>query len=202
MRNTIFLTTLLLSSNAVAEFSTTEATAPFGEQQVVTLEETNTFNLSGSAIKVGDYMPSAHLMTSDLKPFDTSAEDDQVKIYSVLTSVDTPVCVQQAIDLSKHIASRKADLKGIAFYAISADTPFAQQRFIKQHEMNDIVYLSDSSKHQFGLKTGSHIEELGLLTRSIIVTDKNNKIVYTQRVPELTTIPDLERAISVAQENL
>ncbi|WP_305815472.1 peroxiredoxin [Photobacterium leiognathi] len=201
MKKLTILTALFLSGNVFAQFATTDENANFGQKQVVTLEKTTTFNLSGEAWKVGDYMPSTQLVTSDLKAFDTSDEAQKVKIYSVLTSVDTPVCVQQAIDLSKFVEEHKAELKGIEFLAISADTPFAQQSFQKENNLKGITYLSDSSKHQFGMKTGSQIEELGLLTRSIIVTDKNNKVVYTQRAPELTTIPDLESAVKVAQAN-
>ena len=145
-------------------FSTTSATAPFGKEQIVTLNESNKFTLSGKAIRVVDYMPSANLMASELKPFDTSDKTNSVKIYSVLTSVDTPVCVQQGIDLSNYISKHQSKLKGIEFYVISADTPFAQQRYIKDNALSSITFLSDSSKHEFGMNTGSQIEEIGLLT--------------------------------------
>lgn len=199
MKIKLLAASLVISTNAFAQFISTDANAEFGKNQIVTLEKTNKFNLSGEGIKIGDYMPSIQLVTSELKPFDTSSDNKSVKIYSVLTSVDTPVCVQQAIDLNKYFLENQAELNGIELFAISADTPFAQQRFLKDHTLQGITYLSDSSKHQFGLKTGSLIEQLGLLTRSIIVVDKTNKVVYTQRVPELTTIPDLEEAIRVAK---
>jgi thiol peroxidase len=202
MNKLLLAASLVISTNAFAQFSTTDSNAEFGKNQVVTLEKTNKFSLSGEGIKVGDYMPSIQLVTSELKPFDTSSNNKSVKIYSVLTSVDTPVCVQQAIDLDKYFSENQTDLNGIELFAISADTPFAQQRFLKDHDLQGITYLSDSSKHQFGLKTGSQIEQLGLLTRSIIVVDKSNKVVYTQRVPELTTIPDLKEAVRAAKTYL
>ncbi|MEC7941506.1 MAG: peroxiredoxin [Pseudomonadota bacterium] len=202
MNKLLLAASLVISTNAFAQFSTTDSNAEFGKNQVVTLEKTNKFSLSGEGIKVGDYMPSIQLVTSELNPFDTSSNNKSVKIYSVLTSVDTPVCVQQAIDLDKYFSENQTDLSGIELFAISADTPFAQQRFLKDHDLQGITYLSDSSKHQFGLKTGSQIEQLGLLTRSIIVVDKSNKVVYTQRVPELTTIPDLKEAVRAAKAYL
>lgn len=64
-----------------------------------------------------------------------------------------------------------------------------------------MTYLSDSIDHQFGLNTGTQIKQLGLLSRSIIVTDTNNKVIYAQRVPELTTIPSLGEAVKVALAN-
>lgn len=143
-------------------------------------------------------MPSAHLVTSNLKPYDTSGVSGSIKIYSVLTSIDTPVCVQQAIELSQYVKNNISNLENIEFYAISADTPFAQQRFINEHSLEGVTYLSDSVEHRFGLKTGTQIKQLGLLSRSIIVTDMNNEIIYTQRVPELTTIPNLNEAVKTA----
>ncbi|MCG9629131.1 peroxiredoxin [Vibrio mediterranei] len=202
MKKILLAASLIISTNAFAQFTTTDSNAEFGKNQIVTLEKTNKFSLSGEGIKVGDYMPSIQLVTSELKPFDTSSENQSVKVYSVLTSIDTPVCVQQAIDLDKYFSENQANLNGIELFAISADTPFAQQRFLKDHALQGITYLSDSSKHQFGLKTGSQIEQLGLLTRSIIVVDKSNKVVYTQRVPELTTIPDLKKAVRAARAYL
>ncbi|QUM86036.1 MULTISPECIES: peroxiredoxin [unclassified Moritella] len=201
MKKIAILLSALLSTSAFAQFETTKESASFGTGQIVTLEQSNKFDLTGNALKVGDFMPSVVLMTSGLKSYDTSAESKGIKIYSVLTSVDTPVCVQQAVDLSSYVNSND-NLKGIEFYALSADTPFAQQRFIKDHNLDGVTYLSDSLDHKFGQKTGSLIKQLGLLARSIIVTDKNNQIIYLQRVPELTTIPDLEAAVKIAQSRL
>ncbi|KXO09282.1 thioredoxin peroxidase [Moritella sp. JT01] len=201
MKKIVILLSALLSTSVFAQFETTKESASFGTGQIVTLEQTNKFDLTGNALKVGDFMPSVVLMTSGLKSYDTSAESKKIKVYSILTSVDTPVCVQQAVDLSSYVNSND-NLKGIEFYALSADTPFAQQRFIKEHNLDGVTYLSDSLDHSFGLKTGSLIKQLGLLARSIIVTDENNQIIYLQRVPELTTIPDLDAAVKVAQSRL
>lgn len=202
MKKSLIIPLMFISSGAFAQFPTTEATADFGSNQIVTLEKTNKFNLTGDPISVGDYMPSVNMMTSNLEHYDTSEINGTTKVYSILTSVDTPVCVEQAIELSNYINDHTSDLKGIEFYAISADTPFAQMRFLENKKLTGFTFLSDSLSHDFGNKTGSQIKELGLLTRSIIVTDGNNKIIHTQRVPELTTIPELEKAIKIAKKSI
>ncbi|WP_017091803.1 redoxin family protein [Vibrio splendidus] len=201
IRRLLIVATAIYSINTFAKFETTKEDAGFGENQVVTLEKTTKFDLIGNPLKVGDLMPSAKLLTSGLEHYDTSAKDQSIKVYSILTSVDTPVCVQQAIELSQYIKNNKQKLQDIEFYAVSADTPFAQQRFIKQHSLKGVTYLSDSSEHRFGLNTGTQIKQLGLLSRSIIVVDVNNQVIFTQRVPELTTIPSLKHAINFALEN-
>ena len=188
----------LISNFAFAEFNVTQKTAGLGVSQTVTLDSI-TFNLKGNAINVGQYMPPMTLMTSNLKEFLTSNNNEKIRIYNVLASVDTPVCVQQSVDLVNYVKENSNKLKDIEFLALSADTPFAQQRFIKDHSLTDsITFISDSINHEFGEKTGTQIKELGLLTRSIIVVGKDNKILHIQRVPELTTIPDLEKAVDVA----
>ncbi|MEZ9002759.1 peroxiredoxin [Vibrio splendidus] len=201
MRKLLVLAVAIYSTNTLAQFETTQASESFGINQVVTLEQNTKFDLIGSTLKVGDLMPSAQLITSNLKKYDTSNKSQSIKIYNILTSVDTPVCVQQGIELSQYIKNNTDDLYNIEFYAISADTPFAQQRFIKEHSIEGVTYLSDSIDHQFGLNTGTQIKQLGLLSRSIIVTDTNNKVIYAQRVPELTTIPSLGEAVKVALAN-
>ena len=80
MNKLLLAASLVISTNAFAQFSTTDSNAEFGKNQVVTLEKTNKFSLSGEGIKVGDYMPSIQLVTSELKPFDTSSKNKSVKI--------------------------------------------------------------------------------------------------------------------------
>lgn len=39
------------------------------------------------------------------------------------------------------------------------------------------------------------MEELRLLARSVFVLDKNNKVIYTEVVPEGTDFPDFDAAL-------
>lgn len=195
MKKLTFLACALLSSSVAAEFKITEQTAPLGQSNQVTLEGKTTFNLVGDSVKVGDLMPSAKLLSSDLKVFDTSQTNEKARVYTVITSVDTPVCVQQSVDLAKYLKENKEKFKNVEFYVVSSDTPFAQQRFIREYKLEGLPFLSDSVNHELGHDLGAQIKELGLLTRSIIVVDKDNKIKHIQRVPELTTIPNIEKAV-------
>ncbi|WP_064607529.1 thiol peroxidase [Photobacterium sp. J15] len=205
MKKLLVAAAIMLAANTsmARDFATTQANSALGEGNVITLNKENTFNLSGHEVKVGDYFPSMILMDESLANFDTSKNAGKVRVYNVLASVDTPVCVQQVKDLSQYIAQHNEELAGIEMLAISADTAFAQMRFRQQENLEkNFLFLSDSINHEFGKKTGVQIRELGLLARSIIVVDKNNKIIHIQRVPELTTIPDLEKAVSIAKSKV
>jgi len=54
-----------------------------------------------------------------------------------------------------------------------------------------------------GLVTGGKsIEALVLLTRAVIVTDKDNVVRYLQIVPEITALPDMQAAMQAARDLL
>lgn len=190
-----FLSTATLAAN---QFSTVTDSAPLGIGNTVTLE-TAPLQLTGHAVKLGDMMPSIMLKQNDLSDFDTTAPSKNIRIYNIIASVDTPVCDEQLHELSDYLNANNTS--GIDFLAVSADTPFAQSRFAKAAKINkQITFLSDAVSHSFGQKTGTQIAGIGLLTRTIIVVDKNNIIRHIQRVPELTTTPDLTKAITIAKQ--
>lgn len=194
---------LLTGSAFSADYLTTSDSAPTGVNNTLTMYYETTFNLVGNGLKVGDFLPGTKLTSQALSEYNTSDNNEKVRIFSVLASVDTPVCNQQARELSNFVDNNVTLLKDIEFIALSADTPFAQQRFIQTEKISEkLTFLSDSKNHSFGMESGTQISELGLLARSIFVVDKQNKIVHIQRVPELTMIPDLSKAVEVAKSQI
>ena len=198
----ITLAALILTTTAgAADYLTTGETAPTGKDNTLTLYYETTFNLVGNSLAVGDYLPSVTLMTNKNQPYDTTAKTDKVRIFSVLASIDTPVCNQQAQDLSNFVKANPELTDNIEFIGLSADTTFALDRFKNEKGITDnLTLLSDAKDHVFGFESGTQINELGLLARSTFVVDKDNKIVHIQRVPELTMIPDLDKAVEVAKK--
>jgi thiol peroxidase len=83
---------------------------------------------------------------------------------------------------------------------ISRDTPFAQKRFAKEAKLTDLQYLSDYKQGDFGRSTGLLTEGLMLLARSVIVVDKEGTVRYIQVVPEMSHLPDMEKAFEKATE--
>jgi len=58
--------------------------------------------------------------------------------------------------------------------------------------------LSDYKQGDFGRATGLLTEGTMLLARSVIVVDKQGIVRYIQIVPELSHLPDMERAFREA----
>ena len=80
---------------------------------------------------------------------------------------------------------------------ISADLPFAHKRFCVAEGIENVHTLS-SFRSDFGKKWGLEIMDSplkGLLARAVILLDEQDKVVYTQLVPEITTEPDYDAVL-------
>jgi thiol peroxidase len=67
-------------------------------------------------------------------------------------------------------------------------------------KLTNIQYLSDYKQGDFARSTGLLTEGLMLFARSVIVVDRKGIVRYIQVVPEMTHLPDMERAFQVAVE--
>jgi thiol peroxidase len=158
----------------------------------------NSLKLLGSPISVGKPLPSVEVVDAmSMKNVDLSKERGSVLILSIVPSLDTPVCEEQT-----HYLGEKADrLPGsVRRIVISRDTPFAQKRFAKEAKLTDLQYLSDYKQGDFGRSTGLLTEGLMLLARSVIIVDKDGNVRYVQVVPEMSHLPDMEKAFEKAIE--
>jgi len=132
-----------------------------------------------------------------MKDVDLSKEKGSVLVLSVVPSLDTPVCEEQTHYLGEKGSGVPGSVKRIV---ISRDTPFAQKRFAKEAKLTDLQYLSDYKQGDFGRSTGLLTDGLMLLARSVIVVDKEGTVRYIQVVPEMSHLPDMEKAFEKATE--
>jgi thiol peroxidase len=158
------------------------------------------FKLLGTPIAVGDTLPSVQLRdASTMKKVDLSKMRGAILFLSIVPSLDTAVCEAQTHYLGEQGDKLPQQIKRIA---ISRDTAFAQKRFAKEAKLTDLQYLSDHGEAAFGRSTGLLIDDLMLLSRSVILVDGEGKVRYIQVVPDITHLPDMERAFEKAQELL
>ena len=61
----------------------------------VTRGGTTTLKLLGTPLQVGEPLPAATLVSTDLKPVDPSTFRGQVLLLSIVPSLDTKVCERQ-----------------------------------------------------------------------------------------------------------
>ena len=81
---------------------------------------------------------------------------------------------------------------------ISNDLPFAQARFCKAEGIASVVTLSQLRDRRFGKDYGVEITDgllAGLLSRAVVVLDENDRVLYTEQVPEIGQEPNYEAAL-------
>lgn len=158
----------------------------------------NPYKLLGTPIAVGKTLPSVELRDAmTMKKVDLSSLRGSILFLSIVPSLDTPVCDAQTHYLGEEGDKLPQQIKRIT---ISRDTPFAQKRFATEAKLTDIQYLSDHAGAAFGRSTGLLIDDLTLLSRSVILVDGEGKVRYIQVVPDVTHLPDMEKAFKKAEE--
>ena len=99
----------------------------------------NPFTLVGPEIKAGDRAPDFTVVTNDLKPLQLKDTGGKVRIFSVVPSLDTPVCDQQ----TRRFNEEAARLPGVEILTVSMDLPFAQKRWCGAAGVDKIRTVSD-----------------------------------------------------------
>ena len=136
--------------------------------EAVTLKG-NPFTLLGPELKVGEEAPDFSLVGGDLKSV-MLADTEGIRVFSVVPSLDTPVCDQQTRRFNQEAGS----LLGVTIYTISMDLPFAQGRWCAAAEVENLTMLSDHKDSSFGSNYGTLIRGLRLNWRVIFVVDEQN----------------------------
>ncbi len=62
------------------------------------------------------------------------------------------------------------------------------------------MVLSDAEWGDFGSSYGLRIKDMGLLTRAVLIVDRNGKLVYQQLVPKLSEEPDYTAALTTLKQ--
>lgn len=148
--------------------------------------------LVGTELKSGDQAPDFTLLDNELNEVRLKDFRGKIKVISVTPSLDTPVCDMQARRFNEEAARLPED---VVVLNVSMDLPFAISRFCTTAGIDKVKTLSDHRDASFGTAYGVLIKELRLLTRSIVIIDKEDVIKYLEIVPEVTDQPDYDKAM-------
>lgn len=155
----------------------------------------NHFRLAGPELKVGDTAPDFEAVDSSLHKIHLHDTGDGVRIFSVVPSLDTPVCDAQ----TRRFEEESATLSDIKIFTISMDLPFAQKRWCGNFGINRVAMLSDHLTGSFGEHYGTLIPDLRIESRAIFVVDGNNKLRHVEYVKEVGDHPNYETAFAAAR---
>jgi len=152
-------------------------------------------NTSGDLPAVGTTAPDFSLVTADLANVGLDAYSGKKKLLNIVPSLDTGIC---AISTSR-FNQEMGDREDAVALVISADLPFAQQRFADAEGIKNVVSLSLMRGKKFAKDYGMLIVDgplAGVCGRAVVVLDENNTVLYTQLVGEIAEEPDYDSALA------
>jgi thiol peroxidase len=155
----------------------------------------NPKTLIGPELKPGDKAPDFSAVDDSLQPVNLGATGAGVRIFSVVPSLDTPVCDAQ----TKRFNEEAGKLGDVKIYTFSMDLPFAQKRWCGAFGVDHVKMVSDHRDGSFGQSYGTLIKDLRILSRAIFVLDNSNTIRHVEYVKEVADHPNYEAALSAAR---
>ena len=162
-------------------------------------ERTTTFKgdplvLVGRELKAGDQAPDFELTGNDLSAVSLS-QTSGTRIFSVVPSLDTPVCDQQ----TRRFNEEAAGIGDVTIYTVSSDLPFAQSRWCGAAGVDKVTTLSDHKTGKFGESWGTMIRDWRIQSRAVFVVDGDNTIRYAEYVPEVAEHPNYDGVLAAAK---
>jgi thiol peroxidase len=151
--------------------------------------------LVGPELKAGDKAPGFDVVDKTLSAVTLGSTSGKVRIFSVVPSLDTPVCDMQ----TKRFNDEAAKLTGIDVYTISMDLPFAQNRWCTAMAVDHVKMLSDHRSASFGANYGTLIKEWRIESRAIFVVGKDDTLKHVEYVKEVAEHPNYDAALAAAK---
>ncbi len=156
----------------------------------------NPLTLEGPELKVGQKAPDATLRKDLLTDFRLSEARGRARIYSVVPSLDTPVCADQTRRFNQELAG----LANVDVFTISCDLPVAQKRFCSTAGISErMITLSDHKEAAFGRAYGTLVPDVRIECRAVFVVDKDDTLRYVEYVPEIAAHPNYDAILACAK---
>jgi thiol peroxidase len=160
-----------------------------------TIMRGNPLALVGPELKAGDPAPDFDVVDGTLGPVHLANTGNKTRVFSVVPSLDTPVCDMQ----TKRFNEEAAKLDNVDIYTISMDLPFAQKRWCGAFGVDRVKMLSDHKEGSFGANYGTLIKDLRIESRAIFVISPDNKVKYAEYVKEVSNHPNYDAALAAAK---
>ncbi len=155
----------------------------------------NEFHTNGDLPAVGAAAPDFHLVDGELNDLHLADYSGRKKLLNIVPSLDTPTCAISTKKFNDHAKSHG----DVAILVISGDLPFAMGRFCSAEGIDNVIPLSMMRSRNFAKDYGVLLTDgplAGITARAVVVIDENDKVIYTQLVPEIADEPDYDAALA------
>ena len=155
----------------------------------------NPVQTNGELPAVGSQAPVFSLTAVDLSDKGLGDFAGKKKLLSIVPSMDTSVCAASTVKFNQAAKGRD----DVVVLIISADLPFAAQRFCTGEKLENVITLSMMRDKHFAKDYGVLITDgplAGITARAVLALDEHDKVIHSQLVGEITDEPDYDAALA------
>ena len=155
----------------------------------------NPVAVNGNLPKPGENAPDFKLTAKDLADVSLGNYAGKRKVLNIVPSLDTPTCATS----TRKFNEKANALDNTVILVVAADLPFAMARFCGAEGLSNVVPLSTFRDRDFHARYGVDIADgplKGLTARAVVVLGVDNKVLYSQLVPEIKNEPDYDAALA------
>jgi len=156
----------------------------------------NEHTVQNDMLEVGQKAPDFALVANDLSTKSLADYGDNVKVISVIPSIDTGVCSAQ----TRRFNEEAANLDNTVVLTVSADMPFALKRFCGNEGIDNTETLTTYRDMKFADDYGVHDIDWRVCQRALFVLDKDNTLQYVEYVPVIGNEVNFIAGLAKAQE--
>ena len=156
----------------------------------------NPVHVVGPFPKVGDTAQLFSLVGKDLAEVTLDNFGDKRKVLNIFPSIDTPTCATSVRKFNESAGK----LDNTVVVCMSADLPFAQNRFCGAEGLANVVTLSTMRGSDFLQAYGVALSSgplAGVAARAVVVLDENDNVLHSELVKEIAEEPNYEAALAV-----
>ncbi|MCC4860871.1 thiol peroxidase [Vibrio splendidus] len=156
----------------------------------------NPVAISGLFPKRNQVAPSFTLCDKELNNLTLESLKGKNVLLNIFPSIDTPVCAASVRTFNEKFAN----LDNTIVLCISADLPFAMNRFCGAEGIDKVTTASFFRESSFTENYGVNLNEgalEGLAARAVIVIGQDGIVKHSELVSEITTEPNYESALAV-----
>lgn len=154
----------------------------------------NPVNTIGELPAVGSKASDFTLVATDLSEVTKAGLPEGRVVLNIFPSVDTGVCAASV----RRFNELAAGLEDTTVVCVSKDLPFALERFCGAEGIDGVVTAS-AFRSSFGEDYGVVQVDgpiAGLLSRAVVVIDRDGTVAYTEQVPEIGQEPNYDAALA------
>lgn len=158
--------------------------------------------LKGAPVQVAGAFPQAgqkarplSLVGGDLSDITLERFAGKRKVLNIFPSIDTPTCATSV----RKFNAQASELANTVVLCISADLPFAQQRFCGAEGLQNVVNLSTMRGREFLEDYGVLIASgplAGVSARAVVILDEQDQVLHSELVSEIGSEPNYDAAIA------